>query len=118
MYMFCAMKAPYDSFYRLMICLLFRKGESLNQIGAAVSRAKTTSEFQNSEERAVIATLDFWLEGALTRESAKPRKRPSKAAKVEKIDLNEAAKTLIAEARKALNEVEQEIVRARASDSR
>jgi len=98
-----------------MICLLFCKVESISRVSGAVSRAKATSRFQSNEERSVIAALDFWLEGALTRESAKLRKGPPKTSKVEKLDLNKVARELIAEARKALDEVEQEIVEGRAS---
>ena len=98
-----------------MICLLFCKVESISRVSGAVSRAKATSRFQSNEERSVIAALDFWLECALTRESAKLRKGPPKTSKVEKLDLNKVARELIAEARKALDEVEQEIVEGRAS---
>jgi len=102
----------YGAFRRLMICLLFRKVGSLDQVTDAVSLAKASLQFQSDDERTVISTLDSWLDDALTREAA-VRSRPLKAVKMEKVDLDEAARKLIAEARKALDEVEQEIARAR-----
>jgi hypothetical protein len=103
----------YDIFRRLMICLLFRNAESLSRARAAISRAKATSRFQTSEERALIANLDFWLEGALSRPSAKARRKSSKSNKVEDVNLDEAIEALIAQARKALDALGEEIARGR-----
>lgn len=102
----------YDAFRRLMICLLLRHAESITQVSQAISSAKKTAQFQNSDEREILSAIDVWIEGAAELPERKGHRRSSNIA-VEKIDLDEAISTLIDEARSALDAVAEEAARAR-----
>lgn len=103
----------YETFRRLMICLLLQHAASIKQISRAISLAKKTSQFQSDDERELVAAINVWVEsvGKLTKGEAS-RRRSSKAS-VKRIDLNETVYTLIDEARNALNAVAEEMTRAR-----
>lgn len=101
----------YDIFRRLIICLLLRKAESASRVSGAIARAKSTSKFQNDDERALIEALEVWLGDTLTKEMPEARRSSSKLPEVKTVNLDNTAHGLIGEARKALDYLESEIER-------
>lgn len=94
----------FDTFRRLIICLLLRRLGTIDRASKAANAAQRSSAFQNEEERELVATLNTWI--ALTRETAeaKPSRRKSESSSKE-VDLDVIAKEIIAEAHRALDAV-------------
>jgi hypothetical protein len=109
----------YDTFRRLITCLLLRKAESLSQIRKAVSRAKGTARFQTEDERQIAAAIHLWLEGVPKPpvDKASRRRKRSKQSDHEVVNFDEIIESLISEARKALDAVAAEIAGERTKET-
>jgi hypothetical protein len=113
-----AISQVYDAFRRLVLCIAFKRMETLAEARKAVSRAQLTKKFQAAEEKLIAGTLDIWLDDVLrkrlsvpTRKSKSPGK--SKAAKAPTADIAAIAQSILGELREALDKLSDELARSR-----
>jgi hypothetical protein len=97
----------YDAFRRLIILMIVRKVPA-DKIKAAVDSAGVTAGFQDPDEREVVASIDHWLTES-QRKSVSGEAPRQNADDEDKQSLEEIARSLIAEARKALDAIEAEL---------
>src|SRR5215213_835568 len=70
-----AISQVYDAFRRLVLCIVFKRMETLEEARKAVSRAQLTKKFQTAEEKLIADTLDMWLDDALRKRLSVPTKK-------------------------------------------
>jgi hypothetical protein len=113
-----AISRVYDAFRRLVLCIAFKRMETLAEARKAVSRAQLTRKFQTAEEKLIANTLDIWLDDASKKRlsvSARNSKSPlkSKTTKAPPSDLAVIAESILGELREALDKLADELARSR-----
>jgi hypothetical protein len=67
---------------------------------------RATAEFQNGDERSIVEAVVSWLQ---TEGAVKLNEQPSDGTEADKIDVDEVVRSLVAEARGALDAVEKDL---------
>ncbi len=94
----------YDTFRRLILSLLFRELDAAGRMSARMGSAQSTAQFQEGSEKEIVAAVGMWLTEAQLNSSSKPSKGRSRGAR-QKIDFSEIARSIVGEARIALDEL-------------
>jgi hypothetical protein len=98
----------YNAFRRLMIWAFLQKASNAD-VPKVVKRAKKTEGFQTKEQREILAALELWTGPIAEQQTRSTGKRPSTGDKMQTLtDLRVVGASLIAEARKALDRMEEE----------
>src|SRR5207247_833502 len=104
-----AIQRLYDSFRRLMVYLLVVRLSTSADLKRSVERASATSQFQDEQEKQILASLDHWLsEREVAALSSPPQPKPAGDAEAESPPQS-YADSLLAEARQALDLVAAEL---------
>jgi len=104
-------RSVYDTFRRLVICLLLRQLPILDRVANGVASAKGTSKFQERNEREFVSMLDLWLNDA--QRAGSLGKTPSRDLGDQPgQSLDALAESIVAEAREALNLLSSELAQA------
>ena len=113
-----AISQVYDAFRRLVLCIVFKRMETLEEARKAVSRAQLTKKFQTAEEKLIADTLDMWLDDALRKRLSVPTKKSkppgkSKTAAAPAADIAAIAESIVGELREGLDKLGDELARSR-----
>jgi hypothetical protein len=99
----------YDSFRRLMVYLVLGKLPASIDLKASLSRANTTLQFQDEDEREIVRGLTNWLsERELTALSSKPQSTGPQDEPIEEA-LNAYAQSLLSDAQSTLDKISTQL---------